>query len=272
MASGWKLDWRVWTESLAVLARSPVYVLALAAIAGLCGWAGYEWLWLPESSWFVLAIALVWILALAVLVVAAVSGTAWTAAAAASRNEQSLSVRTILRLARLRSTGPLVLAALVGFVVLAALFGWINDHSLSVASFLTFRSQQAVSYKLIGGIFWAVEALIWIIVAGASMQWLILASNPRSPATASVSSRPARFSFTIFVTGILAAGVFGGAAWLLAIWRPLVQSGLWDYVQLIVRVVVALIALTLGWLFWALSLARFIVPRPQETATPPPPA
>ncbi len=270
MSSGLKLDWRVWTQSLAVLARSPVYVLALAAIVGLWGWAGYEWLWLPESSWFVLALALIWILALAVLVVAVASGTAWSASAAASGDEQRLSLRTILRLARLGSTGPVVLAALVGFFLLAALFGWINDNSLSVASFLTFHSQQAVSYRLIGGIFWVIEALIWIMVAGAFMKWLILASNPRSAATASVSPRPARFSLMILITGILAAGVFGGAAWLLATWRPIVKPGLWDYAQLIVRNALALLAVTLGWLFWALSLARITVLRLQETVASPP--
>jgi len=265
MTSRWKIDWRVWMQSLAVLARSPVYVLALAAIAGLWGWAAYEWLWLPESSWLVLALALIWILALAALAVAAVSSIAWSASATASRAERYLSLRGILRLSRLGSTVPVILVAVVGGAVLAALFGWINDHSLSIASFLTFHSQRAVSHKLIGGVVWVTEALIAIIGAGACMKWLILAVTPRSPANATIASRPARFSLMILVTGILAAGVFGGTAWLLATWRPVVKPGAWDYGQLIVRNALALVALTLGWLFWALSLARVTVPPLEET-------
>jgi hypothetical protein len=272
MSSGWKLDWRVWAQSLAVLARSQVYVLALAAIAGLWCLAGYEWLWLPESSWLVLALALLWLLALAALAVAAVCGTAWSASAAASGAEGRLRPRRILRLARLGRTVPIVVAALVGFFLLAELFGWINNNSLYFASFLTFHSQRAVSYKLIGGILWVAEALIWIIVAGAFMRWLILASSPRSPAAASVSPRPRRFSLMILITGILAAGVFGGAAWLLATWRPIVRPGLLDYGQLIARNILALFLLTLGWLFWALSLARITVPQLQDSVASPPPA
>lgn len=272
MSTGLKLDWRAWTRALAVLARSPLYILALAAMVGLWGWAGYEWLWLPESSWFVLALALIWILALAALVIAAVSGTVSSVSAAASEAEHQLSLRRVLSLARFGTTALVVFAALVAIFLLYALFGWINDNTVSVASFLTFHFQHAVSYKVIGGIFWAMEALVWIMVASAFMKWLILASNPRSPASACVSTRLTQFSLMTLVTGILAVGVFGGSAWLLATWRPIVRPGAWDYVQLLIRNILALFLLTLGWLFWALSLARITVARLTGPVASPPPS
>lgn len=272
MSTGLKLDWRAWTQALAVLARSPLYILALAAIAGLWGWAGYEWLWLPESSWFVLALALIYILALAALVIAAVSGTVSSVSAAVTEAEDHLSLRRVLSLHRFGITALVVLVALIGISLLDALFGWINDSSVSVASFFTFHFQHAVSYKVIGGIFWVMEALIWILVAGAFMKWLILTSNPRSPANASVSKRLTQSSLVTLVTGILAVGVFGGPAWLLATWRPIVKPGAWDYVQVLIRNILALSLLTLGWLFWALSLACITVDwLTGPAASPPPP-
>jgi hypothetical protein len=269
MSTGLKLDWRVWAQSLALLARSPLYILALASIAGLWGWAGYAWLGLPESSGLVLLLALLWILALAALLIAALAGTVASVYAAASAARGHLSLHRVLSFARFGITALFVLAALVGTYLLAALFGWINGLALSVASFLTFHSQQAVSYKLLGGIFWVGEALIWIMAAGALLKWLIRASSPRPPAT--TSTRVALSSGMALATGILAAGVFGGSAWLLATWRPLVSPGAWDYAQLLVRNSLALLLLTVGWLFWALSLARLTVaPLPEPEASPPP--
>jgi hypothetical protein len=110
------------------------------------------------------------------------------------------------------------------------------------------------------------------MVAGAFMKWLILASNPRSPATPSVSTRLTQLSLMTLITGILAVGVFGGSAWLLATWRPIVRPGAWDYVQLLIRNILALFLLTLGWLFWALSLARITVARLTGPGAPPPPS
>jgi hypothetical protein len=272
MSTGLKLDWRAWTQALTVLARSPLYILALAAIVGLWGWAGYEWLWLSESSWFVLALALIWILALAALVIAALSGTVSSVSAAATEAEDHLSLRSVLSLHRFRSTALVVLVALLGIFLLDALFGWINHNTVSVASFLTFHFQHAVSYRVIGGIFWVMEALIWIMVAGAYMKWLILASNPRAPDAPSVSSRLRQSSLMTLVTGILAVGVFGGSAWLLATWRPIVWPGAWDYVQLLIRNILALFLLTLGWLFWALSLARITVTGLTGPVPSPPPS
>jgi hypothetical protein len=272
MSTGLKLEWRVWAQSLALLARSPLYILVLAAIAGLWGWAGYAWLGLPESSGLVLLLALLWILALAALLIAALAGTVASVYAAASEPRGHLSLRRVLSFARFGITALFVLAALVGIYLLAALFGWINGLALSVASFLTFHSQQAVSYKLIGEILWVAEALIWVMATGALMKWMILVSSPRPPAAASVSTRVAQSYWMTLATGILAAGVFGGSAWLLATWRPLVTPGAWDYAQLLVRNILALLLLTLGWLFWALSLARITVARPKEPEASPPPS
>ena len=263
--------WRAWTQGLGVLAHSPIYVLALAAFIGLWCFAGYEWLWLPESSGLVLALALVWILALASLAVAAVSGTVSNVSAVASGANKHLSLKRILSLERIGRTTLVALAVLAGVFVLDAVFGWINDHAVSIASFLTFHFQHPVSYIVIGRILWVIEAIIWITFASVFMNWLLLFSSPRPSAPAQNATRPARLlGVMTFVTGILSAGVFGGFAWLLATWHPMVKPGGWDYAQLAIRNGAALLLLTIGWLFWALTLARFTISPLTEPASSPP--
>ena len=235
-------------------------MVALAAIGGLWGLAGYEWLWLPESSGLVLALALVWILALAALVVGVLAGTVASVSAVGLGTDRHLSLRKILNFEKKRF-GRSVLMALAGLVlrfVLDALFGWINGRALEAAWFLTFHAQRPVSYVLIGKILWILEALIWIAFAGFLITWLLALSNPRKPAAPrSPGQAPARsFGMIVFLTGVLSAGVSGGLAWQVAAWHPLVEAGGWDYAQLAIRTGAALLLLSVGWLFWALALAR----------------
>src|SRR5215831_1013096 len=171
MPSRSKSGWRAWKQDLSVLARSPIYVLALAAIVGLWCFGGYEWLWLPESSGLVLALALVWILALAAMAVAAVCGTVSSVSAVASGADKRLSLRRILSLGRIGHTTLVALAVLAGVFLLYAVFGWINDHTVSVASFLTYDFRHPVSYIVIGKILWVIEATIWITLTSVSMNW-----------------------------------------------------------------------------------------------------
>ena len=67
MLSGFKDCLRTW-RSTGVLARCPLYVLAIALISAGWGFAAYEWLWLPESSALVLLLALICLLALVAVV------------------------------------------------------------------------------------------------------------------------------------------------------------------------------------------------------------
>jgi hypothetical protein len=242
-----------------VLARSLVYLVALAAIGGLLGLAGYQWLWLPESSVWVLALALVWILALAVLALGVLAGTVASVSAVATGADLHLSLRKILNFEK-RRFGRSFLMVLAGLVLgfgLDVLFGWINGHALAAASFLTFHTQHPVSYMLIGKALWVIEALIWVALAGLLMTWLLVLANPRQPtAPGSPEQAPARApTMIVFLTGVLSAGVFGSLAWLVATWRPLVKVGGWDYAQLAIRSGAVLLLLALGWLFWALALA-----------------
>jgi len=64
-----------------------------------------------------------------------------------------------------------------------------------------------------------------------------------------------------FVTSLLSVVVFGGGAYELAKWHPIVPSGFWDYAQMIVRFSFALILISAGVMFWALSLARLQAPK-----------
>lgn len=274
MLSGIRIGWRAWTGSLGVLARSPVYVAALAAITGLWGLAGYEWLWLPESSGWVLALALVWILALAGLAVALLAGTMASVWAVASGADRHLSLRKILSFEKRRFGRSLLMAtaALVLGFALDALFGWINGRALEAASFLTFHAQRPVSYLLIGKILWSLEALVWIALAGFLMTWLLALSNPRQPAPLRNPRQPPAGSFdlSVFLTGVFSAGVFGGLAWCVAVWHPVVKAGGWDYAQLGIRTGTALLLLSLGWLFWTLAIACLTrAPVTEPAASPP---
>ncbi|MEJ2010124.1 MAG: hypothetical protein P8Z30_18545 [Acidobacteriota bacterium] len=264
MLKSMKTGGRAWTRSLSVLARSPIYVIALAAVAGLWCLAGYEWLWLPESSGWVLALTFVWILALAAIALAVLAGSVASVSSAAAGTDRRLRLRRILcfEKKRLGRTFVVVLAGLLLFFVLGAMFGWLNSHALAVASFLTFHLQHPVSYVPISNILWVIEALVWIVFAGFVMTWLLVFSNPPRPASTRNTSKmlAGSISLSVFLTGLLSAVVFGGLAWLLATWHPVVKAGGWDYAQLVVRNGAALLLLTLGWLFWGLALARLMEP------------
>jgi len=256
-----RIGWRAWTSSLGVLGRSPAYVIVLAAILALWSLAGYQWLWLPESSAWVLALALVWLLAMAILALAALAGTAVSVSTVAAGTDARLRLRRILSFDK-KGLRRATIAALIGlliFLALDALFGWINNHALNAASFLTFQTQHPVSYVLIGKLLWVIEAMIWIAGAGFLMIWLL--ASPRSSQTAlrGTARGSARwFGLIVFLTGVLAVGIFGGLAWSAATWHPQVKPGAWDYAQLVIRTGAALLLITLGWLFWMLALARLL--------------
>jgi hypothetical protein len=258
--NGIKMGCRGWSWSVSVLVRSPLYVLVVAALFAVWGWAAYDWLWLPESSALVLLLGFVWLLLLAAVAVAILAFTTAGASAAASGVEQPLCLRTSLRFGWGRFAMALALAALAFLLGVAGYFcfGWLNDHALNVASFLTFHLRKPVSYVLIGRIFWTLEALFWIAIGGYLLRWLVVIWNTgwnrKKQRGRESLARPMRTA--TFLTGLLGAGVFGGLAWLIATWHPLVKPGFWDYMQLAVRAGVVLLLVSSAWLFCMLSLAR----------------
>jgi hypothetical protein len=266
--------WRAWYRSLGVLARSPAYVILLALIAGLWGLGGYKWLALSESSGWVLTLTVIWFAALVIVALGVLAGSVGSVTATSLEARTRLPLRKILSFERKRfwRTALMALAGLLLIYAINALFGWINDHALTVASFLTFHLQLPVSYLLIGKIFWVIEALFWISFAGFSMTWLLALSGPKESVAPQTKSPmlASSFGLPVFLTGLVSAIVFGGLAWLVATWHPVVKAGGWDYAQLTIRMGTALLLVTLGWLFWSLALAYLALPSLMEPAASPP--
>jgi hypothetical protein len=113
----------------------------------LWGFGAYQWLWLPESSLVFLLLGLVWGLAQLLVVVGILAATATSATAAAATNAHRMGWRDFLGVDRRQFSRCLILAVAGSFLVLALLqvFSWSDDYALEVASFLTFRSERAVS-------------------------------------------------------------------------------------------------------------------------------
>jgi len=274
--NGIKIVGRSWLWSVGILARSPLYVLVVAALLAAWGVAAYEWLWLPESSALVLLLTVVWMLALAAIAVAVLALTTAAASAAAIGVEQRLRLRTSLRFGRRRFAWVLATVTIAFLLAVAGafLFGWLNDHALNAASFLTLHLRKPVSYLLVGQIFWTLEALFWIALGGCLLRWLLAISKTgwklRKHPSTNAPVRPTRI--VSFLTGLLSACVFGGLAWLVATWHPLVKPGFWDYTQLAIRVGAALLVVSFGWLFWMLALARLVFPPVMDRAASPTPS
>ena len=273
VAGSIRIGWRAWTSSLRVLGRSPVYVVTLAAILALWALAGYQWLWLPESSAWMLALTAVWLAAMVILALAVLAGSALSVLTVATGSDARLRLGRILSFDKKRLRGA-ALVALIGLLIglaLDALFGWINNRALEAASFLTFQTQHPVSYVVIEKLFWVIKVMVWIAGAGLMMAWLLKHSRPPSEAAPpGTPSRPIRwFGTIVFLTGVLAVGLFGGLAWSVSTWHPQVKPGDWDYAQLGIRTGAALLLITLGWLFWMMALARLLESVRERVASTP---
>jgi hypothetical protein len=249
-----------WKWSLAVIVRSLVSWVALAALSALWAFGGYKWLWLPESSAHGLLFSQDWALAQILVAVAVLAGTA-AAAFDAVRDEGPPMGGMVFITFQRKLIGQallLVLGVTPLIVVVTMLFAWLNVHALEVASFLTFHLEKPVSHVVIEKVFWTIEALIWIALAGFLLTSLIIGLR------AGWSESWRRAGRTLlnccfrapFLSGLLSVGVTGGVTTLLANWHPLVFPGFWDYTQLTIRIVSCVLLLSLGWLFWILSLAR----------------
>lgn len=263
-----KATLKTWQWSAGVVARSPVAVLSLAVASAGWGLAAYQWLWLPESSFLVLLLALVWGIAQVALLGGFIAGSASSTVETARSGISRLNIGSFLRLNRRQLLQSLLFlgASVLLLSVLAWLFEWFNAHAVEVASFLTFRSEQPVSHILIERIFRFIEFLLWVVAAGFllsfEMQLLVLGwKDALKQSRRTLAQCAFRSSF---LTGLASVVVFGNLAYWLAVWHPTVTPGFWDYAQMIFRLGTALVALVFGWLFWLLSLARLNFP-PQNT-------
>lgn len=254
-----------WIWSLEVVARSYRTVVVLAVLMALWVFAAYEWLGLAESSALLLALALVWALAQTIagtIVVGGTVGGAAEVAATAGTNFPALFVWTKGR----KQIGTTLLYGLASSFVIwicSTVFDWVNDHSVEVASFLTFHSQKPFSHILLEEIYTVIEWLLWVVLAGFLVGSFIaiLRDGWRRAGAQTWKILAACALGTAFLTTLLSVVVFGGLAYELANWHPMVPPGFWDYSQMIVRFSLALLLLSAGTLFGFLALARLQMPK-----------
>jgi len=254
------------------MARGPVPLLALAVLSALWGFGAYQWLWLSEASALVLLLTFVWGLAQLVVAVGMLAGTTVAATEAAMTAAPRLGVRDLARFGLtqfvrclLMATGGIVLVR-----VLSELFDWVNSRALEVASFLRLHLETAVHPVTIEQVFEAIEAVIWVIVGGFLVSFLIILLRAGWRAAWGQAGRTLANCCwrTPFLTCLLTALVFGGLSYALATWRPEVTPGFWDYSQFVVRTGIALLLLVAGWLFLLLSLARSATASQETSAAP----
>jgi len=259
-----------WTWSLDVLARSPALILALSALAVAWGFGAYHWLGLAESSALLLLLAFVWGLAQILVAVSVLAGAASSAATTATQSARSMKLSSLVTLDRklLARTALLAATATPLILIFAEAFGWSEDLALRVASFLTYVSETAFSPVVIEKILWPIKTALWVILAGflSSFLMILLRAGWRQAWSERRRTLAACCWRAPFLTGVLSLVVFGGLAYFLITWHPIVTPGFWDYAQLALRMGGALLLLVIGWLFLMLSLARLILP-PGETPT-----
>jgi hypothetical protein len=256
-----------WKWSLGVVTRSLGTVILLAALAGAWCIGAYELLGLPaESSLLFMVIGLVWALAQLWLAALLAGGTLAGAGATAAGLDHRVRFQNVWKLGRKRILATIAFA-IASFIIawgVSNAFGWINDHSLEVASFLTFHLQKPVSHEALEvNLFDVVESVVWIMLSGFLLSYfmVLIHSGWRTARAQSGNLLKGCVYRAPFATGVLAALVFGGLAHLLAGWHPLVTPGTSDYAQVVARFAVVLFLMTAGVLFWTLSLARlFLAP------------
>jgi hypothetical protein len=249
-----------WMWSLGVVARSYRTVVVLAALVALWAYAAYQWLGLPESSVLLLILALIWAIAQILAALVILGGTVVGSVDAAAMEGPELRPSLILTkgLKRVVTTFIFCLLGLAVVWFFSAVFDWINQHSVEVASFLTFHSQKPVSHVVIEEIYKVIEMVLWIVIDGFLLSFFIAvlrggwreAGMQRWKLLAGCAFR------TPFLTSLLSVAVFGGIAYELATWHPTVPPGFWDYAQMILRFSLALIFISAGVLFGSLSLSR----------------
>jgi hypothetical protein len=257
-----------WAWSLGVVARSYWAVVLLAALVALWVFAAYEWLGLAESSALLLILALVWAIVQALVAVVMVGGTAAGAVETVSAAGRSFPFQWLWTKGR-RTIGATLIFGLVSLVpawLCSSIFDWINDHSVEVASFLTYHTQKPVSHILLEEIYTFIEWVLWVVLAGflVSLFLAILRDGWRKALAQTGKLLAGCAVGMAFLTNLLSMLVFGGLAYKLANWHPLVSPGFWDYTQMIVRFSLSLILLAAGVLFASLALSRLQAPA-QET-------
>ena len=261
-----------WKWSLRVVARSPLVLVALSALVAAELYGAYRWLFFPmESAIYLMVIGFFWAVLECFILVSLLAVTAGAALDAAGAGTNSLTVHQLVRLNRgawLRVAGFAAIAsAIIGGI--QYFFGRIEGYALEVASLLTFRSEKPVAPETISSIFGWIENILWVVVAGFLIAFLLtLIRQGWREAVRAAPRLLANASWRVaFLTGIVSVLVFGGLAYLLVIWHPTAPPGFLDFAQVILRNGLALVFTVAGWLFWLLSLARLGFSVPETSGT-----
>ncbi len=263
-----------WKWSLGVIARSPLVLLALAVLVGAWLYGAYRWLWFPsESAGYLFVLGIIWLIVQVGVLAGFLAGTATCAGEAAATGRDSMCTKKLVGFSLrqwLQSVGFLLIASLF-VLALRYLFERVYDFALEVASFLTFHAERAVAPETVDKVFWVIEILMWIVVAGFLLSFLLVAM--RRGWCESLRAAPRLLANACwrmsFLTTLVSFLVFGGLSYLLATWHPKVSPGFADYAQLILRQGAALLLAVAGWLFWNLSLARLNLPAGGQSDSPP---
>lgn len=251
----------IWKWSLRVVARSPRVLIALSTVVVIGLFGAFRWLYFPmESAVYLMVIGLLWAVVQYFVLVSLFTATAFVTGESADSSTDRLNVRSLVRFGRchwLRCAGFLVIAGL--FVqLLRFASSFLEEHSLEVASFLTFRSEKPVAPETVEAVFGWIETLLWVVALGFLLSFLL--ALVRGGWRAALRATPRLFGNscwrTPFLTGVISLVGFGGLAYMLATWIPKAPPGFLDYAQLIIRNGLALVLVVAGLLFWLLSLAR----------------
>lgn len=255
----------VWKWSLSVVARSYRTTILLAVLMALWGLGAYELLGIPaESSVLLMGVALIWALAQLLAASLVTGGTVAGAGVAAAGGENRFPIQAVWTLGRKKMMATLVfgLVSLAVVWICCSAFDWVNDHSLEVASFLTFHLQKPVDQEVLESrIFDVIEWFLWVMVSGFLLSYLTVMLHEGWRAARKRTGKLLAGSIyrLPFLTGAVSILVFGGLARMLANWRPLVPPGFWDYTQVVVRFSAVLFVIAAGVMFWFLSLARLLL-------------
>ena len=255
-----KKTFDAWMWSLGLIARSPVSILALGVLSALWALAADQWLGLQESSGLMLVLSFLWALVQTLIAVSVLAGSAASAAESAAFGGPpriGLTFATFNRRLLARTVLFALWAALIIFVT-NQIFGWVNGHSVEIASFLTFHSEKPTSYYLIEKILWGIESAFWVVIWAFLLTFLITLLRSSWGEALRQSKRILRGSLgrALFFTVLSGSAVFGSLSYLLVQWHPHSPPGFWDYTQAAARLGIGLLLLVAGWLFTLLSLAK----------------